>query len=796
MNLHDHPAEIALLGLVTRVSMRSPADALDLLDGLDLAPEDFARPGLPVVAKAMRAILARGHAIGSLGLADEILGMGCTVRMGELLDSVENDQALSRAEAPALADRVRDLARRRRMAAVAERLQAAAHNATEAPKDSALSISAELVELGTSGDQPDATLQDALLEYLDRMDEIRAGRRLATVPTGIEIWDELLGGLQAGVVTFIGAQPSVGKALALDTPIATPSGWTTMGDLRKGAEVFDEHGRPTRVVAATEAMLGRPCFEVEFSDGSCIVADGSHQWATVQAQRRQTKDRGTVSIVTTEEMARTLRTTCDGRMNHYVAVAGALHRPARTLPMDPYVLGIWLGDGIASCAAYSKPDDEIAEHVKACGYEVWRRPSEPDVWTISRDPSGRKTVAVLREMGLLGNKHVPREYLDGSEQQRLALLQGLMDTDGTCSTSGVCSFSSATEQIADAVEELVVSLGMKATRYTRIPSVSGRPELVCQREFRVIFNPARDVFRLRRKLKRIRPAARHRGYRTVIAVRAVESVPVRCIQVESESHLFLAGRACIPTHNSALIGSMARNIAKAGHTVGVFSLEDSRDWLVERTLSWESGVPVRRLVTADVRPHEEADFASGGERVHGWASRMIIDDRSRLTAQQVAAKARHWVVARGARAIIVDHLGELDLGNGHDRHDLAVTAAVAHLRDVAKDLNVPVVVCAHFARPPRSNDEPRYQRPTSSSWANSAGVERMARVAVGLWLPKPEEGAAPNDEIICTVLKQTRGDKDFDFTMLLDRPSGLVRTVGGRREDGTSGHHEHKRGES
>ncbi|WP_407815534.1 hypothetical protein, partial [Staphylococcus aureus] len=79
---------------------------------------------------------------------------------------------------------------------------------------------------------------------------------------------EITNGLHAGQMIIVAARPGVGKALALDTPLATPSGWTTMGDVAVGDLLIDNHGKPTRVVAATDVMVDRPCYEVEFSDGT------------------------------------------------------------------------------------------------------------------------------------------------------------------------------------------------------------------------------------------------------------------------------------------------------------------------------------------------------------------------------------------------------------------------------------------------------------------------------------------------------------------------------------------------
>ena len=141
-----------------------------------------------------------------------------------------------------------------------------------------------------------------------------------------------------------------GKALALDTPVPTPSGWRAMADLRVGGEVFDERGRPTRVVAATASMIDRPCREVVFSDGTTIVADVRHQWLTCDKNgRRHGRRRWTVR--TTDEIAETLM--AGGRRNHRVPLTGPVEYPERDLPIDPYVQGVDLAEGSVGTTSVS-----------------------------------------------------------------------------------------------------------------------------------------------------------------------------------------------------------------------------------------------------------------------------------------------------------------------------------------------------------------------------------------------------------------------------------------------------------
>jgi deoxycytidine triphosphate deaminase len=351
-----------------------------------------------------------------------------------------------------------------------------------------------------------------------------------------------------------------GKALALDTPVPTPSGWRTMGDLEPGDWVFDETGAPTKVVAATEPLVGRPCREVLFSDGQRITADAAHQWVTVdKAGRRGDKHR--VEVRTSQQIERTLR--ANGELNHHVPLAGPAQYPDRLdLPIEPYTLGAWLGDGTTTAAAITSNDDEVLEQISGDGYAVRRLTYAPHLYSIGG--TGRTRDAVtgryarngslssrLRDLGMREGKYVPRPYLEAGVQQRLALLQGLMDTDGFVDdVAGRCEFTSTNEDIADGVVELAASLGFRPVKSVGRATLNGVDH---GPKFRIKFTPDRPVFRLPRKLARQKPSdARFHRFRAIDVVQEVASVPVRCIQVASPRGVFLVSKSFIPTHNSSL----------------------------------------------------------------------------------------------------------------------------------------------------------------------------------------------------------------------------------------------------
>lgn len=347
-----------------------------------------------------------------------------------------------------------------------------------------------------------------------------------------------------------------GKALSTSTEVPTPTGLRTMDALRVGDFVFDELGFPVRVKDVTEVMLSRPCREITFSDGTTVVADASHLWVTTTKNDRRRGLQGKPR--TTDEILSTVRYG-QYEYSHQVALAGAVQYPARELPVDPYVLGLWLGDGTSSKAEITTADTEVLDHVRSAGYAVWPATS-PMAYRIggtgrTRDPATGRFRAddslnsVLRLMGLFNNKHVPREYMEASHAQRFALLQGLMDSDGHLDKFGRAEFTSTKEHLAVAVQELVASLGMTCTLGKDRATLYG---VDCGPRYRVHFTPDRPVFRLARKLVNLKLTNRTMLARSIRSIREIPSVPVRCIEVDSPTGMYLVTRSFIPTHNSSL----------------------------------------------------------------------------------------------------------------------------------------------------------------------------------------------------------------------------------------------------
>lgn len=344
-----------------------------------------------------------------------------------------------------------------------------------------------------------------------------------------------------------------GRALDPQTPIPTPSGWRRLDDLHPGDQVFDEMGR-IRYVTARADWPDRPCYALQFADGSSIIADAEHLWLTMTLHERAV--RGPGSVRTTADIVATLKTS-RGISNHAIPWAKPLDRPHQALLMDPYLFGLWLGDGYsagAEIACHAQDVEHVLEAVAAAGCTGTSVHNGP-AGSLGRmvkvagerpwDSSG--PVVALRLLGVLHNKHIPDAYLRGSVAQRRGLLEGLMDSDGTVDRWGRCEFVNTNLRLVEGVAELIRSLGTGARVVLR-----HRPDAThTMQSWAVKFTPTRAPFRLGRKRARIKPV-RARAAHYIVDARPVPPRRTICIEVDGPSRLFLAGEAMVPTHNSIL----------------------------------------------------------------------------------------------------------------------------------------------------------------------------------------------------------------------------------------------------
>jgi phage terminase large subunit-like protein len=360
---------------------------------------------------------------------------------------------------------------------------------------------------------------------------------------------------KARILVF-GGGAGGGKALPISQEVQTPQGPRAIGTLKPGDLVLGRDGRTCSVLWCSDVQTPSVVFRLTFDNGEVIQACAEHQWVTcTDAERKAGARRGRVpepQVRTTQEIADTLLVPGRKarRTNHAVPVCAQLELSEVKLPLAPYLLGLWLGDGNTDAGDYSSEDPEL--------WQAWER----EGWTLGslrqRDPQKPfkqgtilKLTSTLRDLGVLGVKHVPEPYLLASAGQRLALLQGLIDTDGHVEKGkgGRVEFCNTNKKLADAVYWLAASLGAKPTICEGRASLYGKD---CGPKWSVYFTPAFQPCRLPRKLAAWQPRRRKtQNYHYIVAAeRVVDPGSMMCIAVDSPDHTYLISRACIPTHNS------------------------------------------------------------------------------------------------------------------------------------------------------------------------------------------------------------------------------------------------------
>ena len=885
----DMEAEQCVLGAML-MSKDAIADVVEVLRG-----GDFYRPAHEQVYNAITELYGRGEPADAVTVSDELGKRGELVRIGgapylhTLLASVP-----IAANAGWYAEIVREKAILRRLVDASMRIgqmSYAAEGDVDVIVDRAQAEVYAVTERRSAEDYK--PLSELMQPTLDEMEAIESrGAGLSGVPTGFADLDELTNGLHPGQMVIVAARPGCGKALALDTPLPTPTGWITMAEVQVGDQLIGGDGFPTRVVAATDVMLDRPCFEVTFSDGTTVIADADHEWrASSRASRRAAAERRAPSyyfdrtlierltwlaaqsageperyvsmahlvaeigpefrhvlhsvsrevgpvvefeavsgmssvssgrvvyrrgdvlnalaarlgrpvnswlahehhaVITTREMAESVL-LADGRANWAVPVARPFELADAELPLAPYALGVWLGDGHSTSARITSADPEIADHLAQRGLKVaegtgltyglrWPDsiveprdclvcgkqflPARVNVRTCGRACGGRarfmsaavdsrcpdcnepyaggrlcetcrrdhgSVQAVLRTLGVLNNKHIPIEYLRASVGQRRDLLAGLLDTDGTVTRAGHVQLTVTNPRLAADARELVLSLGFQCTLHTN--AVQGRsPD--SSTAYTVSFSAAaEDVFRLTRKLTRhrdTRAADRSRsGHRYVTAVRPVESEPVRCVQVDNDAHTYLASRSMVPTHNSTLALDLARSASiKNGLTSVIFSLEMSQIEITMRLLSAEASIPLSHIRGGRM---SEQDWHRVSTKM-GQVSEapMYIDDSPNLTMMEIRAKARRLKQRHDLRLVVIDYIQLMTSGKKVESRQLEVSEFSRQLKLLAKELDVPVVALSQLNRGPEQRTD---KKPLLSDLRESGSLEQDADMVILLNRP-------------------------------------------------------------
>ncbi len=446
-------------------------------------------------------------------------------------------------------------------------------------------------------------------------------------------------------------------ALDLNTPIPTTEGWRTVGDIMPGDYVYGPKGNPVRVWHTTPVFFNRKCYEITFDGGEKIVADAGHRWKVEDTGphdcfRYQYENYGPIEeIKTTEELYHDQSN--DNYFRFRIPVCAPL-MSNNSITLDPYILGLWLGDGSKHSPTITNIDEDVIKAMEAL-YSTRRVLSKGQFrnsYYLGKSKLDNISLhSRLRELNLFSNKHIPNIYLQSSYENRLNLLRGLLDTDGECAKDGQIYFHNSDKGLINQTQQLIGSLGLHSNvcKHIRPPTGFRRDYSAMYRiSFRVPKNKF-SAFQIKRKLNR-QPEKTikfvHANYHRIRSIRSIESVPVKCISVESNEKLFLVGNTCITTHNSHGHPDIHREVAKLYDHV-FFAVWSKRDLFTDLSSAYfmPSATDLKWFDYKNFPPISEFDFgffsSKGGLSRAAPLKDLCKDNGWSYAIEQVGKNYRH-----------------------------------------------------------------------------------------------------------------------------------------------------------
>lgn len=342
------------------------------------------------------------------------------------------------------------------------------------------------------------------------------------------------------------------EALNEDEYVVTEKGFNKISDVVIGDEIYDHTGKTTTVLDKID-VGEKQLYKVELRNGVSIEACGDHLWEV-----RDKFNKGKVFVKTTEELLKNFK-VYGGRSKYSIRKTKPVDFKRKEVTIDPYFLGLFLGDGLKKEPSIVSIDDHIIDYVEKYSEKLGLRflkklkkdgdRKTPTYVASIRKVKGRNNILIdrFREYGIYNNKRIPKEYLFNSIDVRLEVLRGFMDTDGSINKNSVCSIVQVKKDLFEDLRILIESLGISAKCSERV--IKGKVY------YEAIFNTDLKVFRLPRKLKKQRESLSDKGQHNKdwVSIENIEPTRVNqayCIKVDNKDKLFLTTMFTV-THNCA-----------------------------------------------------------------------------------------------------------------------------------------------------------------------------------------------------------------------------------------------------
>ena len=616
----------------------------------------------------------------------------------------------------------------------------------------------QISEEGARGAAGFQGLQDLLGKVVERVDQLYSQANssdVTGVPTGFADLDRMTSGLQPGDLVIVAGRPSMGKAQPLDARVRTPGGWKRMGDLAVGDALASLDGRPS-IVTGVHPQGVRQIYRIVFSDGRSAECCAEHLWQVHCRHWPQPRVLATAEIIALLERVRY-------RDRLWIDMPEGEFGHTEELPVDPWVLGALLGDGslCGTAVRFSGTAEETIERLRARTADQLELVAAGGCdWRLVQADRGKQAghhgqkanplKRALEGLGLWGrtsaDRFIPRLYLDAPRAQRLDLLRGLLDTDGWAQRCGTVRLSTASEQLAQDVAELVRSLGGWCSTRTKQPTCTvdgerraGAPAWVC-----TISHPdPGSLFLISDKRARVAGGRSRRKMPVIRSITPTRKAQAQCISVSHPSRLYLTDDYVV-THNTAFSLNIGEHVAvNEGLPVAVFSMEMGATQLAMRMVCSVGRLDQQRLRTGRLVDDDWPRLTSAIQKMQ--EAQLFIDETPALNSLELRARSRRLSRQCGQLGlIIVDYL-QLMAGSasgGGENRATEISEISRGLKALAKELHCPVIALSQLNR---SLEQRPNKRPVMSDLRECVTGETLVLLADGRRVPiRDLVGTAPD----------------------------------------------------
>lgn len=593
-------------------------------------------------------------------------------------------------------------------------------------------------------------LTDTLHDLMTMIDT--AGTKPRGLPTGYHDLDAQVRVLP-GHLIIVGARPSMGKAQPLDSKVLTPACWKTMGSLKVGDALASTDGKPSKVTHI-HPQGRKQVYRITFSDGRSTECCDDHLWTVTY------RDWDAPRVVSTAKL-RDILTKKRYRNRVYIPTYSGHFGAETKAPVDPWLLGYLLGHAVLAHATplLAAGNKHAAKRVASLIPKSLALVPTTDRKSlrISQRTRGHLVghcgvtsnplTKALERLGLQGKrsweKFVPSIYMNADRSTRVAVLSGLLDSDGWVEKHGSVVFSTASKQLANDVVELVRSIGGIATLRIRTPFFryklqrkQGRPAYTVG----VMLQDRSEVFTTPAKRSRVKKNVRTTRL-NVVSIEPTRKTQAQCITVSHPSRSYITDDYIV-THNSAMATSLCENFCLGQGKRGLFfTLEMSRLETAERMLASLSGVPMHRLTSGHLTGWERNAVVKASAEMSQML--LCIDDTPSRTMTDIAAVCRRMKRDRkgGLDFVVIDYLQLIEAENvgARETRETQVAQISKRLKRLARELDVPVFCLAQCNRQVADTKD---QRPKLHHLRESGSVEQDADQ---VWFVHREEYYAASD---------------------------------------------------